>query len=95
MTSDTAAAQNAAMNDSDNLHSDWLGWLAFSAGLAVVDVARRLGVSRQAVNNWKLGKREPTKTQWRALADLIGVTPAQYWAGPSKDVAAVVRVVAA
>ena len=36
-------------------------------------VARELGVSRQTIVNWEIGKTEPGASQIRAMCELFGV----------------------
>src|SRR2546425_12978582 len=43
-----------------NVSPSVLRWLRESAGLAVEDVARRLGTSEAAVEAWESGNRRPT-----------------------------------
>lgn len=44
------------------------------AGLSLADVAKPMGVSRQAVQQWELGTRWPNPDRLPALAELLGVT---------------------
>lgn len=41
-------------------------------GLSQADVARHLGVSRQAVNMWETGTNNPSRRLQGALRDLLG-----------------------
>lgn len=80
--------------DARNIHRQWLDWLRFARGLSVAAVAGQIGVSRQALDNWRRGARNAGPHQWQPLARLLGVSDAAYWAGPSTAVSSVIQVVA-
>ena len=44
------------------------------AGLSQMELAERLGVSRQAVSRWESGDTTPTMDKLKALAKLYGVS---------------------
>ena len=43
------------------------------------EVARKLGVTRQAVGAWERGESPPTQDNLEALARLLGVTMSQFY----------------
>ncbi len=45
-----------------------------AAGLSQEALAEKLGVTRQAVSNWELGKTEPDIETLHRIADVLGVT---------------------
>lgn len=48
-----------------------------ACGMTQELVAQKLGVSRQAVGKWELGKSEPSTTNLMALAELFGTDAAE------------------
>lgn len=48
-----------------------LGKKCIKLGIPVVDIAERLGVSRQTVYNWFIGDYEPTKELTDSVRNLI------------------------
>ena len=47
-----------------------------AAGLTQEALAQRLGVVKQTIGNYERGEREPDLATLRAIADILGVTPA-------------------
>lgn len=61
--------------------NDWLAAvgenIAFTRGergMRAVDLARKLGVTKQAVSMWESGKAAPTLAHLRGIAAICGVT---------------------
>lgn len=50
--------------------------------LSQADVARAVGVSRQAVRLWESGAAEPTHANVEKFASAIGVSLAVFWGEP-------------
>ncbi|OZC56070.1 XRE family transcriptional regulator [Rhodococcus sp. 06-621-2] len=54
--------------------ADRLRELRIRAGLSIVDLALRLGVSRQAVSTWETGRSTPPANRLREIADELDVS---------------------
>ena len=55
-------------------------------GLAKVslgDIMEATGCSRSAASQWRSGRYVPALRHWEALADLVGLGPAETWAEES------------
>lgn len=48
--------------------------LRFKAGLTQEQLAKKVGLSEQAISFYELGKRNPKIDKWQKLADFFGVS---------------------
>lgn len=44
-----------------------------NAGIKQIDMAEAMGVSKQTVNKWEMGRAPVAKTHWSKIASLLGV----------------------
>src|SRR5262245_42475891 len=61
--------------------ADRLKDLRETAGISQYELAKRSGLSRQALSNLELGNREPTWETVRTLARALGVSVAEFDSG--------------
>lgn len=62
-------------------------WRESREGMSKADLARAVGVSRQAVDNWEAGKKrkkggEPSHDHVAKIAAAIGVSVSVFWGEP-------------
>lgn len=63
----------------DLVFNQWLLVRRRELGLTQEDLAKRLGVSRQTVNNWETGRVSPKFSidEWKAFCDVLQVSPSE------------------
>ena len=56
--------------------------------MSIAEVANKVGVSRQSVNQWERGESAPTKKYLKVICELYGVTQSQLY---SEDISKTVK----
>lgn len=59
--------------------------LRLKAGLTQEQLAKKVGLSEQAISYYELGKRNPKIDKWKALSDFFGV-PITYLQGTTSSI---------
>ena len=72
-----------------NHHASWLRWAVFAHNINREELASLFSVHPVTISQWMNGHNEPK--EWRKIAKLLGITEAQYVAGPCTEVAVVVQ----
>ena len=54
--------------------SEKIIWCRKKSGLSQEMLAKKVGVSRQAVSKWETGESEPEISKLKVLAEIFGVT---------------------
>jgi transcriptional regulator with XRE-family HTH domain len=49
------------------------------AGLKHAELAKLLGVDRSAVGHWESHRSEPSRENWQAICEVLGVDVGEFW----------------